>query len=53
MLIDSLTRDSDALLELGYMEYVVDSCQMQRESQSVCHGSAFLNNLIGADVTRS
>src|SRR6185369_3406671 len=46
LLFDDLGRNSDAFLELGYVENIRDGCESTRKWQSISHGSTFFNDFI-------
>ena len=50
---DGLSRNSQALLELGHMEDVVDGGKRERKLDSICHWSTMFRDRVGSDVSRS
>ena len=53
LLSNNFRRNSDALLELGYVEHVVDCYKLRGKSHSISHGSTLFDDFIRPDVARS
>ena len=53
LLFNYLIRNSNTLLELRYMKYIMDCGKLQRKSQSISHWSTFCDDLVRSDVSRS